>query len=248
MKKGKVCIGTSGWHYTHWKGPFYPEELSNKEMLSFYVKHFSTVEMNRTFYSVPKKSVFQGYCDKVPRSFIFAVKASRFITHIKHLKDPKKTLKRFFQSVDCLKTHLGPILFQLSPSWKLNIERLASFLKALPKGHRYVFEFRNPTWLCDPVYDLLRKYNVAFCIYELDHFLSPNAVTADFVYVRLHGPKGAYQGSYSPAILKKWAHFFKKELKEGKDVYCYFDNDQKGYAAKNAMELKKYLIGLRDSL
>lgn len=241
MKKGKIYIGTSGWHYAHWKGPFYPKDLPLKGFLAYYLEHFSTVEINRTFYSLPSKRVMEGYAKAAPRGFFFSVKASRFITHVKRLKDPKAPLKRLFSVLDGLKQHLGPILFQLPPNWKVNPERLEVFLKSLPKGHRYTFEFRDPSWLHEDIYALLRKYKASFCIYELDHFLTPSTITADFVYVRLHGPKGAYSGNYPLKTLKKWAEFFRKAAREGKDIFCYFDNDEAGYAARNAIQLKNLI-------
>lgn len=240
-KKGKIHIGTSGWHYSYWKGPFYPKDLPEKRFLSYYIQHFSTVEMNRTFYSLPKKSVFQGYADFVPRSFLFSVKASRFITHVKKLKDPKMSLHRFFTAVSGLENHLGPILFQLPPGWKLNLERLHDFLKVLPKGYRYAFELRDSSWLNEEVYELLKQYNAAFCIYEFESFITPKIITANFIYVRLHGPEGAYAGRYSLKTLRQWAAFFRKEAQKGKDIYCYFDNDEEGFAAINAMELMRLL-------
>ena|SRR5579885_817413 len=240
-KVGKIHIGTSGWHYAHWKGSFYPKGVSEKNFLKHYLEHFSTVEINRTFYSLPKKKVMEVYAEIAPRGFIYSVKASRFITHVKRLKDPKEPLKRFFGVVSGLKKHLGPILFQLPPHWKVNPERLESFLKSLPKGYRYTFELRDESWLQEDIYKLLRKYKAAFCIYELGHFITPSTVTSNFIYVRLHGPSGAYGGDYSRQTLKKWASFFRREAKKGKDIYCYFDNDEAGYAAKNALELKAIL-------
>ena len=192
---GKIHIGTSGWHYSHWKGPFYPKKISEKQFLPFYLEHFSTVEINRTFYGLPEKKVFERYSKMVPRSFIFSVKGSRFITHVKKLKDPKLPLKRFFSRVKGLKNQFGPILFQLPRGWKVNLERLHIFLKSLPKGYRYTFEFRDPSWLCEEVYALLRKYKACLCIYEYDGFLSPQIVTTNFIYVRLHGPDGPYEGN-----------------------------------------------------
>lgn len=238
-KKKKIFIGTSGWHYSHWKGPFYPKDLPEKHFLEHYVQHFSTVELNRTFYSLPKRKVFEDYGATVPRSFLFSVKASRYITHNKKLKDPKLPLRRFFHAVTGLKKHLGPILFQLPPHWKANPERLETFLKALPKRYRYAFELRDPRWLTDEIYLLLKRYRAALCIYDFEGSASPKILTAPFVYIRLHGPKSAaYQGRYSMAALKKWAAWIRKQEC---DVYCYFDNDQAGYAALNALELAKLL-------
>lgn len=240
-RKGKIHIGTSGWHYAHWKGPFYPREMQDKMLLPFYIEHFSTVEINRTFYSLPKKCVFERYSELAPRGFIFSIKASRYITHVKRLKDPKPPLRRLLGVLKGLSTHLGPILFQLPPKWKANHERLEIFLKSLPKGHRYTFEFRDESWLQEDIYTILRKHKAAFCIYELDHFITPSLITADFIYVRLHGPERAYGGKYSLATLKKWASLFQQFAKEGKDVYCYFDNDEAGYAVKNALQLQSLL-------
>jgi len=237
QRRGNIYIGTSGWHYSHWKGPFYPKDMPEKQFFSYYVQKFSTVEINRTFYSLPKKTVFQGYAQSVSKEFIFAVKGSRFITHVKRLKDPKQSLRRLFTRIEGLKSHLGPILFQLPPKWKVNPERLKSFLKALPKRHRFAFEFRDPSWITDEIFAALRKYHAAFCIYEFDYFTTPKIITSDFVYIRLHGSKDAYAGNYSKAELKKWASFIKQTAKKGLDVYCYFDNDQAGYAARNAAEL-----------
>jgi uncharacterized protein YecE (DUF72 family) len=176
-----------------------------------------------------------------PDDFVFAVKGSRFITHMKKLNLDKEGIKKFFNSVKKLNEKLGVILFQLPPKWKLNAERLKSFIKILPKKYRYSFEFREHSWYNDEVYAILQDYNCAFCIYELDHHLSPLHITADFVYVRLHGPGNKYQGSYSEESLVEWANRCKNWQKMGKDVFFYFDNDQEGYAAFNAIRLKQLL-------
>jgi uncharacterized protein YecE (DUF72 family) len=237
-KKGKIWVGTSGWHYKHWVGTFYPKGTKNDEQLAYYLQFFKTVELNNPFYRLPKPIVFANWRKATPTDFIFAVKASRYITHNKKLNVEKKSIRIFFDSVKKLKEKLGPILFQLPPSWKINAERLAGFLKILPKKYRYTVEFRNHTWYDEHIYELLRKYNCAFCIYELQHHLSPLEITADFVYMRLHGPGNKYQGKYSKTILKSWAKKCLQWQKEGKDVYVYFDNDQEGYAAINAKELQ----------
>lgn len=241
MKQGKVHIGTSGWFYEHWIGPFYPESLSRKKFLPYYMQHLDSVEINRTFYSLPKKKVFEEYAGLAARPFIFSVKASQFITHMKRLSNPRQPLRKLLGRLEGLGKHLGPILFQLPPNWKVNLERLEEFLKALPKGHRYAFEFRDPSWINDEVIALLKHYLAAFCIYEFDDYLSPCFVTANFVYIRLHGPNGAYAGNYSHKKLQKWARFIRKQIRAGKDAYCYFDNDEAGYAADNAISLAKIL-------
>ncbi|MFI5334942.1 MAG: DUF72 domain-containing protein, partial [Chlamydiales bacterium] len=207
VKKSRLFAGTSGWHYEHWKGPFYPAGLPAKNYLDHYIQFFKTVEINRTFYGLPERKVFLDYAKRVPTDFVFAIKASRFITHIKRLKDPKPSLQKLFSCVDGLGSHLGPILFQLPPHWELNLERLRSFLKALPKRRKYAFEFRNSSWLVEEVYDLLREYGTGFCIYDLNGFTTDPIVTTDFVYVRLHGPKAAYKDKYPLSSLKKWSRF-----------------------------------------
>ena len=234
-----IYIGTSGWHYKHWIGTFYPEGTKDAEQFSYYLKFFRTVELNNSFYRLPSKETFAGWRKAVPPGFIFAVKVSRYITHMKKLKDPKDSIRELFANALALKEKLGPVLFQLPPGWKINAERLEEFLKALPKGHRYVFEFRNESWYEKEIFDLLRKYNCAFCIYELNGHITPMEVTADFVYVRLHGPGAKYQGSYSDKVLQQWNRRFHAWMKEKKDVYVYFDNDQLGYAAFNAQYLSE---------
>jgi uncharacterized protein YecE (DUF72 family) len=168
-----------------------------------------------------------------------AVKASRFITHNKKLSDPQSALDKFFPRLEALGKKLGPILFQLPPQWRFNEERLESFLRALPKGHRYAFELRNPTWLIDPIYRILSSHNAAFCIYHLAGFQSPLEITADFTYVRLHGPGGKYQGSYSEEALREWAAQIRRWRRRLKHIYVYFDNDQEAFAVGNALELKR---------
>jgi uncharacterized protein YecE (DUF72 family) len=234
-------IGTSGWHYKHWKGPFYPEDLDEAKMLEYYVERFNTVEINNTFYQLPEKKTLKQWRDLVPKDFLFCVKASRYITHMKKLKDPKESLKRFLGRVEVLRPKLGPILFQLPPRWNFNPDRLESFLDALPDDFRYTMEFRDETWFDEKAYKLLRNHKVAFCIYHLAGTLSPKEVTADFVYVRLHGPKGKYEGQYSKKDLSGWAGTFSSWAAPRRKVYCYFDNDQDGFATEDAARLQEML-------
>ncbi|HTM47904.1 MAG TPA: DUF72 domain-containing protein [Bryobacteraceae bacterium] len=241
MALGSVHVGTSGWHYPHWRGPFYPEKLPASKMLEFYARYFDTVELNNTFYRLPLESGLEPWRSTTPRGFQFAVKGSRFITHMKKLKDPEVAIGRFFERIDRLKPKLGPIVFQLPPFWGIDTERFAAFLRALPKRHRYAFEFRNPTWHTEAVYRLLRKHNSGFCIFEIAGFASDFTITADFTYVRLHGPAGAYQGSYSPSKLQRWAARIRDWRGELRAVWVYFDNDQSAYAVQNALSLKRLL-------
>lgn len=239
---GEVRIGTSGWHYKHWRGPFYDALLPASEMLAFYLCHFDTVELNNSFYRLPTEEALKMWRESAPANFVFAMKASRFITHNKKLSDPQSALEKFMPRAELLGRKLGPILFQLPPRWHVNPERLESFLKALPKRHRYAFEMRDATWHTEPIYKLLHAYNAAFCHYDLAGFQSPIEITADFTYVRLHGPGGPYQGSYSREALKTWAQRIRNWRRKLKCIYVYFDNDQEAFAVRNALELKR-LVG-----
>jgi uncharacterized protein YecE (DUF72 family) len=239
-----IHVGTSGWHYKHWVGPVYPLKTPSGEMLGLYQKHFDTVEVNNSFYRLPTDAMFDAWKKKTPPDFRFALKGSRFLTHMKKLKDPEQGIEEFFAGARRLGKKLGPIVFQLPPFWKLNLERLEAFLKALPPRHRYAFEFRNPTWHVPEVLALLRRHNAAFCIFEIGGFRSPLEVTADFAYIRLHGPDAAkYQGSYAPKVLEEWADRLRGWSRAGVESWIYFDNDQYGYAAMNARDLRSLLRG-----
>ncbi|NIS37829.1 DUF72 domain-containing protein [Candidatus Saccharibacteria bacterium] len=240
-QRQSIHIGTSGWNYHHWKEVFYPTTVSAKDWLDFYTKRFQTVEINTSFYQLPAEKTFENWRKTSPQDFCFAVKASRYITHMKKLKDPQQSLEKFMSRVQILGDKMGPILFQLPPRWSYNPERLNAFLEALPSDYRYTFEFRDSSWWKEEIYDALSKYDVSFCIFHLAGELSPQTVTADFAYVRLHGPGDAYQGSYDQKTLSEWAKLFKKWAEQGKEIYCYFDNDQNGYAVKNASMLQEMI-------
>jgi len=242
MAKGKIYVGTSGWHYKHWKGTFYPADIRESLQFEEYKKYFSSVEINNSFYRLPTPETFAMWKKTTPPDFVFAVKASRFITHMKKLNLDKEGIRKFFTSVRKLNEKVGVILFQLPPKWRVNTERLKNFIRVLPKKYRYAFEFREHSWYNEDVYAILRSGNCAFCIYELDRHLSPFEVTADFVYVRLHGPGNKYQGSYTLDALKQWARRCVEWQKQGKDVFFYFDNDQEGFAAFNAIDLQKLVL------
>jgi len=237
-----IHIGTSGWHYGHWRGSFYPDDLSADRFLSYYAGRFPTVEINNSFYQLPSESTLGKWRDAVPRGFVFAVKGSRFITHLKKLKDPARSLAPFLERVAVLWEKLGPILVQLPPRWGFNPARLAEFLAALPGAYRYTLELRDRSWINDEALGLLARQGAAFCIYELAGYLSPLEVTADFVYIRLHGPGGPYQGQYADETLAGWARAIVAWSRKGREVFCYFDNDEAGYAAKDAGRLQKLVL------
>ena len=236
-------IGTSGWSYDHWVGPFYPEGLQDGDRLAHYAEQLGCAEINNSFYNLPSEQTLDRWRETVPKAFRFAVKASRYITHMKKLKDPDAGLGNFLPRIERLGDRLGPILFQLPPNWHFNAERLEQFLTALPRGHRYTLELRDRSWINDDALALLSDHDVAFCIYELDGFLSPQALTTDFVYVRLHGPDGAYKGSYDDDSLNGWAEQIRTWRDDGRDCWCFFDNDEAGHAVRNALSLKRLLDG-----
>jgi uncharacterized protein YecE (DUF72 family) len=242
MRSGAIHIGTSGWHYKHWVGPFYPEKLPPSRMLDFYTRHFDTVELNNTFYRLPTESGVASWRESTPKGFCFAAKGSRFITHMKKLKDPEPAVAKYFERVEPLGSKLGPIVFQLPPWWEVDSERLEAFLEALPPGRKYAFELRNPTWHNAAIYRILRRHKAAFCIFEIAGFHSGFEITSNFTYVRLHGPGGAYQGSYPDETMRAWAERVRAWRQDLRAIYIYFDNDQAAFAVQNALTLKR-LVG-----
>lgn len=236
-----IHIGSSGWSYPHWRGPVYPRSLAQKEWLACYSKDFSTVEINRTFYSLPAVETFEVWTQTVPTDFIFAVKASRFITHMKKLKDPAEGLERLLDVTAHLGDKRGPLLFQLPPRWRVNVERLDGFLAELPRGCRAAFEFRDPSWLVTGVFEALHRHGAALCIYDIDGQSPTVELTADFTYVRLHGPGPRYRGSYPRRALDDWARQLSRWAAEGIECFCYFDNDAAGHAFHDALTLKALL-------
>ncbi len=235
-----VRIGTSGWTYPHWKEAFFPADLPAEDRLRYYARKFSTVEINTTFYGTPDRATVRNWREAVPASFRFAIKGSRFTTHNKKLLDPRKSTRKTFHALEPIADRICAILFQLPPHWRYDGERLAAFLKAMPRDFHYAFEFREPSWLCDEAYAILRDHNAALCLYDLKGFRAPEVTTADFVYVRLHGPTtAAYRGSYSLPALRRWARLMAGWRTQRKDVLVYFDNDEKGYAPADALRLHK---------
>jgi len=238
-----ILVGTSGWNYPHWRERFYPPGLPTKDWLAYYARRLRCVEINNSFYRLPEVESVRRWSAATPTDFIFSVKVWQAITHRKKLKDGKPLIEKFLASIEALGTKLGPVLFQLPPRWHCNLDRLAAFLDVLPERHRYVFELRDPSWHNESVYELLRQHNCAFCIYQLGGFTTPIIITADFAYVRLHGPDGPYQGSYDIEALKGWARNLMKQSDSGFDCYLFFDNDQNGFALDNALMVRAMLEG-----
>jgi uncharacterized protein YecE (DUF72 family) len=246
LKRGRIAahlhIGTSGWHYKHWKENFYPADLPTAQYLKWYVRHFKTVEINNCFYRLPAESAVIGWREQSPQDFCFAIKGSRFITHLKRLLEPEAAVKTYLDRMELLGPKLGPILFQLPPNWHVNLERLEAFLEALPpKKHQYVFEFRDPSWYTEAVYRLLRRHQAALCLHDWRGEKSPQELTAPFSYIRFHGATGKYQGNYTPEMLESWAQSIREWQRQLRDIYVYFNNDVGGYAVQNALQLENLL-------
>lgn len=238
----RVLIGTSGWHYDSWRGPFFPEGLSLKEQLRYYAGQFETTELNGVFYRTPTPEAVMAWRAQTGRDFVFAWKASKFITHWKRLSERSvNSLELLEDRISLLRGKVGPILFQLPPQFAADADRLASFFKLLSRKRRYSFEFRHPSWYQPRILRMLSDENISLCLSDHHDAPAPWKRTADFVYVRGHGPGGRYHGHYSPAALAQWARRIKSWKRQGCDVYVYFDNDQKSAAPADALKLKALL-------
>ncbi len=237
----EIRIGTSGWHYDHWIGPFYPKGLPKDQWLEHYARHFDTVEINNTFYHLPRAQTMERWHDHVPAGFVYAVKASRYITHVKKLNDPEESIGRFFELAELLKRRLGPILYQLPPNLHKDLEKLDAFLKVLPKRNHAVFEFRHKSWYEQDTFDLLNRHGVALCVHDMGKAAPPRVVTGRMVYVRFHGTSGRYAGSYPDSMLREWADWMKAQTKDVAAIYAYFNNDISGHAIRNAETLREVM-------
>ncbi len=234
-------IGTSGWVYQHWRGVFYPAELPPSGWFSFFAREFDTVEINNSFYRLPSAEMFDAWREQAPTAFLYAVKASRYLTHMKKLKDPEEPLQRFFERADHLGQTLGPVLYQLPPHWRVDLVRFEHFLAVLPKGFHHVVEFRDSSWLVEDVFRLMNEHRVAHCIHDMEPLAIPLRVTAQPVYVRFHGDS-KHGGKYNEEALSTWAKRIKNWLADGLTVFAYFNNDIGGYAIQDAKRLKE-LVG-----
>jgi len=228
-------VGTSGYSYKEWKGNFYPEKLPDREMLGFYAKHFSTVEINHTFYRMPVEATLLNWAKSVPEGFQFALKANQQITHIQRLRDSESTLKRFLEVASVLADgdHLGPILVQLPPTFKLDRPLLEQFLALRPAAFRFAFEVRHASWYVEETYEILRRHETALCLAETDKQTPPDVITAGFTYVRLR------LENYTPKQLAAWRKRFDAWLARGIDVYVYCKHEDEGKAPEYAREVLK---------
>lgn len=234
-------IGCSGWQYRGWRGDFYPADLPLARWFSHYASKFDTVELNNSFYRLPEREMFVRWRRAAPAGFLFAVKASRYLTHMKKLKEPADALDRLFHSARGLGTRLGPMLYQLPPHWSRNTERLDEFLRQLPRGVRHAVEFRDPTWYTEQVYELLERRKVALCLHDMEGSASGRLDVGPFVYVRFHGSGAKYGGAYRDATLEDWADWLAERAADGKPVFAYFNNDVGGHAPRDAMRLREFM-------
>jgi uncharacterized protein YecE (DUF72 family) len=234
----RLLAGTSGWVYPHWRGVFYPEDLPEDRWFSYFAERFDTVEINNTFYRLPSRQTFENWRDMAPSGFLFTVKASRYITHRKKLKDPEEGLANFYGNLEGMGEACAAVLFQLPPNFGVNLERLEHFLDVMPRRYRIVFEFRHASWLDDDVYSALAKHNAAVCSADSPFHPGPRVSTADFDFFRMHGGHRRGAPKYSDGELDALAGELAQKLDAGRDVFVYFNNDYQGYAIENALALK----------
>ncbi len=239
MAQGQLRVGTSGWVYRPWRGVFYPANLAQKDWFKFYATQFDTAEINATFYRLPSQAAVAAWREAAPDGFQFAWKASRYITQAKKLRDAEAPLARVYAPMSALGAKAGPTLFQLPPQLRLDLPRLETFLKLLPAGERQTIEFRHPSWYVDAVFEALTAHGVALCVSDHHDAPAPWVRTADFVYVRGHGPGGTYAGSYAEPELRRWSREIRGWRAEGCDVYAYFDNDIGCAAPGDARRLRE---------
>lgn len=244
---GQILVGTSGYNYRHWGGGlFYPRKIPQREWLEYYARNFRSVELNVTFYRLPHKNIFEGWYNRTDKGFVFAIKGSRYITHIKKLNDCKEPLAVFFQNARGLKEKLSIILWQLPPNYHLNTERIENFCRLLrevevAKKCRHTFEFRHESWFCPEVYNVLKEYDISICIAHSSRWPYREIITANYIYLRFHGGETLYGSKYTDEELKQWASKAKQWADDNRDVYAYFNNDAQGYAVFNALKFRELL-------
>ena len=241
-KKG-VWVGTSGWTYDGWRGPFYPAEVSKKAWLAWYATRFASAEVNFSFYRTPSLEAVRGWHQQTPADFLFAWKASKFITHWKRLNEHtcQNSLDLMATRLKALGRKAGPVLFQLPPNLEADAERLERFLRLLSRRYLHAFEFRHPSWYARNILQVLRDYDVALCVSDHHHAPAPWISTAKHVYIRGHGRDGRYKDNYSDATLDEWSRHIRKWRRQGKMVFAFFDNDQKSAAPVDAQRLMTML-------
>jgi len=231
----QVRIGCSGWSYPHWRKRFYPDKLPAREQFAFYAHHFDTVELNNSFYRQPLSERFVAWREQSPPGFLFAVKGSRYVTHVKRLVVDQKSIDLVVDSARELGRKLGPILFQLQANFRADVDRLRGFLAMLPADVRFALEFRHDSWLVPAVLDLLRSRRIAMCIPDHPKLPKSLEITSDFTYVRMHMPPHGL--GYGERALQPWADRVSGWRGAGLDVFVYFNNDMEGHAVRDARTL-----------
>jgi uncharacterized protein YecE (DUF72 family) len=238
----EIRVGCCGWQYRHWRGRFYPRELPTDAWLEHYATTFDTVELNNSFYRLPEADAFAAWARRVPPDFCFAVKASRYLTHLKRLREPREPLDRLWSRAARLGPHLGPMLYQLPPRWDRNLDRLRDFVAALPRDRRQAIEFRDPSWYHADVYEVLVEGGVSLCLHDMPGSATKPEPVGSFIYVRFHGASGKYRGGYSDDELRTWAGRLREWADDGRSCFAYFNNDVGGHAPRDAVRLRE-LIG-----
>ena len=242
---GDIRIGCSGWSYPHWKRVFYPEKLPARDQLAYYAQHFSTVELNNSFYRQPTRERFVAWGEQAPPGFLFAVKGSRYVTHVKRLAVEPKSIDLVVDAARRLGDKLGPILFQLQATFQLDLERLERFVDMLPVDQRFTIEFRHDSWLVPAVFDLLRARRIALCIPDDPKMPKSFEITSDFTYIRMHLPRHGL--GYGERALEPWARRVFEWTRQSLDVFVYFNNDMEGHAIKDARTLISIVAGISET-
>lgn len=224
--------------YKHWRGLFYPDRLPVKHWFAFYAEQFDTVEINNSFYRLPSPETLAAWRDQAPRGFCYAVKANRFLTQAKKLKDCEEPMTRMMASVDALRPALGPLLFQLPPRFRANLERLEAFLRIIPPDVVSIFEFREPSWYCDAVFEMLDSFGAGLCVHDMPGSASPRIGVGPAAYIRFHGTDGKYVGRYTEEALAGWSQWIGEQTAGGRAVWAYFNNDIHGHAVEDAKALR----------
>jgi uncharacterized protein YecE (DUF72 family) len=245
MPVGKFHIGTSGWSYKDWVEIFYPKKLRATDWLSHYAKTFDCTEINGSFYRLPQKQTVINWLIKVPKSFLFCPKISRYLTHFKKLQEPEEPLERFFSIFEPMRKQMGPVLIQLPKIVPFDYDITEHFYKLLKKKYSYykfAMEVRHESWMTEDSHTLMAKYEISFVIsHSGNHFPYAEEVTAKDIYFRFHGPGSLYNTKYNDAALRKYSVLFKKWLKQGHELWIFFNNDWYGYGIENALTLRKFL-------
>jgi uncharacterized protein YecE (DUF72 family) len=233
-----IRVGCSGWQYRHWRGDFYPADLPTDQWLAFYARSFDTVELNNSFYRLPSADAFAAWRRRVPVGFCFAIKASRYLTHLRKLREPAQPLGLLWSHAARLGPRLGPMLYQLPSHWQRNTDRLSAFLDAAPRDRAQAIEFRDRSWYDPAVYELLRAHGVALCLHDMTGSASPAEPVGPFVYLRMHGSGSRYAGRYPDDALRVWADRLRSWSASGCSCWVYFNNDIGGHAPRDAVRLR----------